>query len=148
MILHRSTLTKIINHPNLLSNLLAQSLPGTFFFFCNYIMLLAFSVYPYEILQLSFLIQQNIKLRLVGKNKIKRNELLKPRLPVYGYPRTYASVLLIMIITMVFSTIAPIIMPFSLLYFGLGWFVVRYMAKYVWQVQKSCNKNRLCADDL
>ena len=133
MILHRSTLTKIINHPNLLSNLLAQSLPGTFFFFCNYIMLLAFSVYPYEILQLSFLIQQNIKLRLVGKNKIKRNELLKPRLPVYGYPRTYASVLLIMIITMVFSTIAPIIMPFSLLYFGLGWFVVRYMAKYVWQ---------------
>ena len=61
-------------------------------------MLLAFSVYPYEILQLSFLIQQNIKLRLVGKNKIKRNELLKPRLPVYGYPRTYASVLLIMII--------------------------------------------------
>ena len=96
-------------------------------------MLLAFSVYPYELLQLSPLLQHVVKLRLVGRNKVQRNELLKPRLPVYGYPRTYASVLLVMIITMVFSSIAPIIMPFSLLYFGLGWVVVRYMAKYVWQ---------------
>ena len=96
-------------------------------------MLLAFSVYPYELLQLSPLFKHVVKLRLVGRNKVQRNELLKPRLPVYGYPRTYASVLLVMIITMVFSSIAPIIMPFSLLYFGLGWVVVRYMAKYVWQ---------------
>ena len=82
-------------------------------------MLLAFSVYPYELLQLSPLFKHVVKLRLVGRNKVQRNELLKPRLPVYGYPRTYASVLLVMIITMVFSSIAPIIMPFSLLYFGL-----------------------------
>ena len=129
----RSTLTKIINNPNLFASLLAQSLPGTFFFFCNYVMLLAFSVYPYELLQLSPLLKHVVKLRLVGRNKVQRNELLKPRLPVYGYPRTYASVLLVMIITMVFSSIAPIIMPFSLLYFGFGWVVVRYMAKYVWQ---------------
>jgi calcium permeable stress-gated cation channel len=128
-----SALQQMIKQPTKIPSLLATSLPNTFFFFVNYVMLLAFSLYPAELMQISPLVSQLAFLRLAGRNERRRRKALKPLPPAYGWPRMYGAALLVMIISMVFSSIAPMILPFTLLFFGIGWFVVRYMAMYVWQ---------------
>jgi calcium permeable stress-gated cation channel len=127
-----SVIREIVNKPKLITRLLASSLPNTFFFFTSYVMLLAFSLYPIELLSVSALLGQQAKMRLMNLGKRKRREALKPLPPAYGYPRTYSGALLVMIISMVFSSIAPMILPFSILFFGIGWFVVRYLSMYMW----------------
>ena len=127
------TVQTMITEPKEIPSLLAGSLPNLYFFYVSYVMLLAFAFYPSQLLQISKVVKQFIAVKRAKGNERLRRAALKPGPPSQGIPRTYTSALLVFIITLVFSSIAPLILPFSLLFFVFGWSVVRYMAMYVWE---------------
>jgi hypothetical protein len=127
------TVQTMITEPKEIPGLLAASLPNLYFFYVSYVMLLALAFYPSQLLQIGTVIKQIIAVKRANGNERLRRLALKPTPPKQGIPRTYSSALLVVIITLVFSSIAPLILPFSLLFFIFGWGVVRYMSMYVWE---------------
>ena len=127
------TVQTMITQPKEIPGLLASSLPNLYFFYVSYVMLLAFAFYPSQLLQIGTVVKQLIAVKRAKGNERLRRMALKPTPPAQGIPRTYSSALLVFVITFVFSSIAPLILPFSLIFFIFGWGVVRYMSMYVWE---------------
>ena len=111
------TVQTMITEPKEIPSLLAGSLPNLYFFYVSYVMLLAFAFYPSQLLQISKVVKQFIAVKRAKGNERLRRAALKPGPPSQGIPRTYTSALLVFIITLVFSSIAPLILPFSLFVF-------------------------------
>ncbi|XP_047315264.1 CSC1-like protein ERD4 [Impatiens glandulifera] len=119
------TFKDIQKNPNLgyVANLLAESLPGKATFFLTFVALKFFVGYGLELSRIVPLIMYHLKKKYLCKTEAEIKEAWAPG--DIGYVSRIPGDMLILTIVLCYSIIAPIIIPFGALYFGLGWLILR-----------------------
>ncbi|KAL6567275.1 CSC1-like protein erd4 [Orobanche gracilis] len=118
-----STLKKIEKQPNSAITLLAESLPGSATFFLTFVALKFFVGYGLELSRIVPLIIYHLKKKYLCKTEAELKEAWAPG--DLGYATRIPGDMLIVTIVLCYTVIAPLIIPFGVLYFGLGWLVLR-----------------------
>jgi hypothetical protein len=126
-----SRLSQIISQPASLINLLGTAIPGTYMFFTSYIMLMAFAVYPLELSQVSSVILKKYKMKKAKTFRQWKSISAAPMI-TGGYAKQYGYVMLAFSISMEFATVAPMLLPFSVLFFGFCYICLRHQIYYVY----------------
>lgn len=117
------SLKQIEKDPNSAPTLLAQSLPGTATFFLTFVALKFFVGYGLELSRIVPLIIFHLKKKYLCKTEAELKEAWTPG--DLGYGTRFPNDMLVLTIVLCYSVIAPIILIFGVLYFGLGWLVLR-----------------------
>lgn len=125
-----TNLKAIEKHPNDTITLLATSLPGNATFFLTYVALKFFVGYGLELSRLIPLIIYHLKRKYLCKTEEDVKEAWAPG--DLGYATRFPGDMLILTLVLCYSVIAPLIIPFGLAYFGLGWLVLRNQALKVY----------------
>ncbi|KAL3616858.1 CSC1-like protein erd4 [Castilleja foliolosa] len=125
-----TTLKKLENNPNSAITLLAESLPGSATFFLTYVALKFFVGYGLELSRVVPLIIYHLKKKYMCKTEAEHKEAWAPG--DLGYTTRIPGDMLIVTLVLCYSVIAPLIIPFGVLYFGLGWLVLRNQALKVY----------------
>jgi hypothetical protein len=118
-----SSLKSIINHPTGIVNLLAESLPGNATFFLTFVALKFFVGYGLELSRLVPLIIFHLKKKFLCKTEEEIKEAWAPG--DLRFATRVPNDMLIVTIVLCYSVIAPLIIPFGVIYFGFGWLVAR-----------------------
>eukprot|EP00249_Psilotum_nudum_P005543 c18984_g1_i2 orf=173-2383(-) len=118
-----NSLEKLIKSPTSIVSLLSQSLPPQATFFITFVALRFFVGYGMELLRLVPLVMFHIKRRFLCKTEEEIKEAWAPS-PI-SYATTVPGDILILTITFCYAIIAPMILPFAIVYFALGWLVMR-----------------------
>lgn len=118
-----STLKKILNEPKQIVTLLGAKLPGTATFFITFVALRFFVGYGLELLRLVPLIMFYLKKKYLCKTEAEVREAWAPG--DLNFATRLPNDLLIVTIVLCYSVIAPLIIPFGVVYFGLGWLITR-----------------------
>eukprot|EP00743_Colponemidia_sp_Colp-15_P009572 GILK01010469.1.p1 GENE.GILK01010469.1~~GILK01010469.1.p1 ORF type:complete len:796 (-),score=129.17 GILK01010469.1:124-2511(-) len=121
-IIHNFTFTDIVR-------LLSTSLPQQSLFFMNYIIVKTFSEQGWSLLQIGFMFVRWFKLTFMTVTAKERAEAGDPG--PFEYPVYYSNVLLMWTLTAVYANMAPLLLGFSVLYFGVCYVVHRYLILYV-----------------
>ncbi|KAJ3076393.1 hypothetical protein HDU98_003648 [Podochytrium sp. JEL0797] len=129
-----SSLAEISDNPSSVVDILAHAVPGSANFFIQYLLVLGLTGPASELLQLSRLLLTPIMARLFGKTPRAVFNVRKP--PVWTYSTNMAVHGLAVAIGLVYSVIAPIVLVFAALYFGLHAFVDSYMMQFVYVVKE------------
>lgn len=125
-----TTLKEVEDKPKRIVSLLAESLPGNATFFLTYVALKFFVGYGLELSRLVPLIIFHLKRKYLCKTEGDVKEAWVPG--DFGYATRVPSDLLILTIVLCYSVIAPLIIPFGVVYFGLGWLILRNQALKVY----------------
>lgn len=125
-----SSLKTIIDHPTQLVTMLGQSLPGNATFFLTFVALKFFVGYGLELSRLIPLIIFHLKKKYLCKTETEVKEAWAPG--EMGFATRVPNDMLIVTIALCYSVIAPVIIPFGAMYFGLGWLVARNQALKVY----------------
>ncbi|KAL7212531.1 hypothetical protein ACSBR2_015261 [Camellia fascicularis] len=118
-----NSLKTIEKNPNFIVSFLAESLPSNATFFLTYVALRSFVGYGLELSRIVPLIIYHLKRKYACKTEAELKEAWSPG--DLGFATRIPSDMLIITIVLCYSVIAPIIIPFSVLYFGLGWLALR-----------------------
>ncbi|XP_015085088.1 CSC1-like protein ERD4 [Solanum pennellii] len=122
---------KSIEHdPNSIFRVLAKSLPQNATFFLTFVALKFFVGYGLELSRIVPLIIFHLKKKYLCKTEAEIKEAWAPG--DLGYATRFPNDMLIMTIVLCYSVIAPIIIPFGVVYFGLGWLLLRNQALKVY----------------
>lgn len=124
------TFKRIQKKPDDIVPVLAESLPGRATFFLTFVALKFFVGYGLELSRLVPLIIYNLKKKFLCKTEAELKEAWAPG--DLGYATRIPADMLIVTIVLCYSCIAPLIIPFGALYFGLGWLVLRNQALKVY----------------
>jgi hypothetical protein len=120
--------------PDTIPEKLAASLPGNATFFLTFVALKFFVGYGLELSRIVPLIIFHLKRKFLCKTEGDVKEAWLPS--DLGYVKKIPTDMLILTVTLCYSVIAPLILPFGAVYFGLGWLVFRnqilnvYLPKY------------------
>ncbi|KAF8030753.1 hypothetical protein BT93_D0056 [Corymbia citriodora subsp. variegata] len=125
-----ATLKIIEENPNSLTTILAASLPGNATFFLTYVALRFFVGYGLELSRIVPLIIFHLKRKYLCKTEAEVKEAWYPG--DLGFATRVPGDMLIVTITLCYSIIAPLIIPFGVVYFGLGWLILRNQALKVY----------------
>lgn len=124
----------IQKNPDSIFEKLATSLPGNATFFLTFVALKFFVGYGLELSRLVPLIIFHLKRKFLCKTEADLKEAWYPS--DIGYATKIPNDMLILTVTLCYAVIAPLILPFGAIYFGLGWLVLRnqvlkvYVPKY------------------
>ncbi|KAF5736358.1 Early-responsive to dehydration stress protein (ERD4) isoform 1 [Tripterygium wilfordii] len=125
-----ATFKTLEKHPNSIFTLLANSLPGNATFFVTFVALKFFVGYGLELSRIVPLIIFHLKRKYLCKTEA---DLKAAWLPGdLGYATRFPGDMLIFTIVICYSVIAPLIIPFGVVYFGLGWLLLRNQALNVY----------------
>eukprot|EP00253_Pinus_taeda_P022555 PITA_22555 len=124
------SLKQIEKKPNSIVTLLGNSLPPNATFFISFIALKLFVGSGIELSRLVPLVIYHIKKKYLCKTEADLQEAWAP--PSLAYATRVPNDMLIITIALCYSVIAPMILPFAILYFSLGWFVIRNQALNVY----------------
>lgn len=119
-----SSIQAIIDDPSSALDLLGESIPASSTFFINYILLESLVGPAVELLQISRLVVQPLMIKL-GIAKTPRSLAVLYLPPVYDYSLRYPMLGLVVLLGLIFSTIAPLVLIPIVLLFG----VVHYITK-------------------
>ncbi|KAM1032781.1 hypothetical protein ACFX13_037170 [Malus domestica] len=125
-----STFKTIEKDPNSLVDILASSLPSNATYFLTFVALKFFVGYGLELSRLVPLIIFHIKRKYLCKTEAEVKAAWLPS--DLGYGTRVPNDLLVITIVLCYSVIAPLILPFGVLYFGLGWLILRNQALKVY----------------
>lgn len=125
-----ATFKEIEEDPNSLLTVLAASLPGNATFFLTYVALKFFVGYGLELSRIVPLIIFHLKRKYLCKTEAEVKEAWFPG--DLKYATRVPGDMLIVTITLCYSVIAPLIIPFGVVYFGLGWLILRNQALKVY----------------
>ncbi|KAI9122660.1 hypothetical protein K1719_006500 [Acacia pycnantha] len=125
-----STFKTIQKNPNQIVSLLAQKLPGNATFFLTFVALKFFVGYGLELSRIVPLIIYHLKRKFLCKTEAELKEAWFPG--DLGYGTRVPADMLIVTIVLCYSVIAPLIIPFGVIYFGLGWLILRNQALKVY----------------
>uniref|UniRef100_A0A9I9CQL0 CSC1-like protein ERD4 n=1 Tax=Cucumis melo TaxID=3656 RepID=A0A9I9CQL0_CUCME len=117
------TFKSIQKDPNSLVPLLASSLPGSATFFLTFVALKFFVGYGLELSRIVPLIIFHLKKKFLCKCEADVKNAWTPG--DLGYGTRIPGDLLIFTIVLCYSIITPLIVPFGVIYFGLGWLILR-----------------------
>lgn len=124
------TFKTIEDRPKEIVSILAKSLPSNATFFLTFVALKFFVGYGLELSRIVPLIIFHLKRKYLCKTETEVKEAWAPG--DLGYVSRVPGDLLIITIVLCYSVIAPIILPFGVLYFGLGWLILRNQALKVY----------------
>jgi len=129
----------IINKPSDIVNLLANSLPQQSIFFINFILVSGLGRVPLKLFRLADLVKQYLLYALRAIRRRTKKELREALKPVrFDYANQVGYDLLIFTIVLTYSTMAPLVSIFGLLYFSLVYLVHRYNIIYAnWPLWES-----------
>ncbi|XP_042005418.1 CSC1-like protein ERD4 [Salvia splendens] len=113
----------IEDNPNSVFDVLAASLPGSATFFLTFVALKFFVGYGLELSRIVPLIIFHLKKKYLCKTEDELKEAWAPGDLNYG--TRFPDDMLVLTIVLCYSVIAPVILLFGVLYFGLGWLVLR-----------------------
>ncbi|KAI8614751.1 hypothetical protein BC830DRAFT_1125945 [Chytriomyces sp. MP71] len=101
-----------------------------------YISLLAsyYAGYGIEIIQGLPLIDNFIRRKFFKLTPRDEYELNKP--PSFDFTRIYGTLMIAFTIAITFSVVSPIILPFTALFFGLAFVVMKYQLLYVYEIKQ------------
>ncbi|KAK1279497.1 hypothetical protein QJS04_geneDACA017710 [Acorus gramineus] len=125
-----ASLKTVLKHPDQIIPMLGKSLPGNANFFITLVALKFFVGYGLELSRLVPLIIFHIKKKYLCKTEAELKEAWAPG--DLSYATRVPNDLLVVTIVLCYSVIAPIIIPFGVAYFGLGWLVLRNQALKVY----------------
>ncbi|KAK4858381.1 hypothetical protein QYF36_015541 [Acer negundo] len=125
-----STFKTIQDHPKEIITLLSNSLPGNATFFVTFVALKFFVGYGLELSRIVPLIIYHLKRKYLCKTEAERKEAWLPGDLSYG--TRIPGDLLVITIVFCYSCISPLIIPFGVLYFALGWLILRNQALNVY----------------
>ncbi|XP_023891850.1 CSC1-like protein ERD4 [Quercus suber] len=125
-----STFKTIQDKPKSIPDLLAAGLPGNATFFITFVALRFFVGYGLELSRLIPLIIFHLKRKYLCKTEAEVKVAWFPGDLRYG--TRFPGDMLIVTIVLCYSAIAPIIIPFGVVYFGLGWLILRNQALKVY----------------
>ncbi|XVE51668.1 hypothetical protein DITRI_Ditri02bG0059900 [Diplodiscus trichospermus] len=125
-----SRLKAIQKNPNSIVSLLAKSLPGNATFFLTFVALKFFVGYGLELSRIVPLIIYHLKRKYLCKSEAEIKEAWFPG--DLGYATRVPGDMLMITIVLCYSVIAPVIIPFGVLYFALGWLILRNQALKVY----------------
>ncbi|XP_043688546.1 CSC1-like protein ERD4 [Telopea speciosissima] len=125
-----STFKDIEKHPNTIITVLGTGLPANATFFLTFVALQFFVGYGLELSRLVPLIIYHLKRKYLCKSEAEVKEAWAPG--DFGYATTVPNDMLIITVVLCYSVIAPIIIPFGVVYFGIGWLVLRNQALKVY----------------
>ncbi|XP_062189010.1 CSC1-like protein ERD4 [Phragmites australis] len=118
-----SSLTTIINHPAEIVDMLAKSLPKSATFFLTFVALKFFVGYGLELSRLVPLIIFHLKRKYLCKTEDEVKAAWAPG--DLGYNTRVPNDMLIATVVFCYSVIAPLIIPFGVAYFALGWLIAK-----------------------
>ncbi|WCJ33500.1 Early-responsive to dehydration stress protein (ERD4) [Euphorbia peplus] len=121
-----TTFKTIEDDPNSIVTMLANGLPGNATFFLTFVALKFFVGYGLALSRVVPLIIFHIKRKYLCKTDAELKAAWAPS--DLGYATRIPNDMLIVTITLCYSVIAPLILPFGVIYFGLGWLVLRNQA--------------------
>jgi hypothetical protein len=113
----------IEENPNSIVALLARSLPGNATFFLTVVALRFFVGYGLELSRIVPLIIYHLKKKFVCKTEAELREAWAPG--GLNYQTRVPADMLIITIVLCYAVISPIILTFGVVYFGLGWLIMR-----------------------
>lgn len=122
-------LNKLLDNPSQIIDILATSLPQQSGFFINYVMLLSLSGQTQALLNPGFLIVRWIKQRFLCKTAREFKEAENPG--SFSLEKSYTNHLLVFTILITYSTLAPFIMVWGILYFAMSFVSNKYNIIYV-----------------
>ncbi|XP_010540605.1 PREDICTED: CSC1-like protein ERD4 [Tarenaya hassleriana] len=124
------TLKKVEKNPNSIISILATSLPRSATFFLTYVALKFFVGYGLELSRIVPLIIFHLKKKYLCKTEAEVKDAWFPG--DLSYATRVPGDMLVLTITFCYSVIAPLIIPFGVTYFGLGWLILRNQALKVY----------------
>ncbi|XP_043700776.1 CSC1-like protein ERD4 isoform X2 [Telopea speciosissima] len=124
------TLKTIEKNPNDAIPILGNGLPANAAFFVTFVALKFFIGYGLELFRLVPLIIFHLKRKYLCKTEAELKEAWAPG--DFGYATRIPNDMLIVTIVLCYSVIAPIILLFGVVYFGLGWLILRNQALKVY----------------
>uniref|UniRef100_A0A1D1Y244 Putative membrane protein C2G11.09 n=1 Tax=Anthurium amnicola TaxID=1678845 RepID=A0A1D1Y244_9ARAE len=125
-----SSFKKIEKDPNSITSTLGSNLPLSATFFLTLVALKFFVGYGLELSRLVPLVIYHLKKKYICKTEDEIKEAWAPG--DFGYATRVPNDMLIITIVLCYSVIAPLIIPFGVLYFGIGWLVMRNQALKVY----------------
>ncbi|CAI9089701.1 OLC1v1024322C2 [Oldenlandia corymbosa var. corymbosa] len=136
-------LKDIEKKPNSIVSLLATSLPKSATFFLTFVALKFFVSYGLELSRIVPLIIYHLKRKYLCKTEAEVKEAWAPG--DLGYATRFPGDMLILTVVLCYSVIAPIIIPFGVVYFGLGWLLLRnQVTSFPFQSFENCFRCKLC----
>ncbi|KAM3583870.1 hypothetical protein VKS41_003838 [Umbelopsis sp. WA50703] len=124
------TLQDIIQNPSAVANLLATTLPQVAPFFINYVILQGVLLMPLNLLLIGALIVRGFNYLFLCKTPRDYAEARAPQNFMYGW--AYPTPLLMFVVVLEYSTVAPLILLFGTVYFAMAFLVYKYQLLYVY----------------
>ncbi|KAH7283567.1 hypothetical protein KP509_34G013900 [Ceratopteris richardii] len=118
-----NSLNAIIDDPKSIVSLLSKSLPLQATFFITFVALKFFVGYGLQLCRIVPLITFHLKRKYLCKTDEEIRDAWAPG--SFNYATCVPADMLILTITICYSVIAPIILAFAIVYFGLGWLLMR-----------------------
>jgi len=109
------------NNPPQLLPLIASIVPNQVNYFISYVLLNTIIIYSIELLRPHLVILRFIKLKCCSVAPEEIDEANSP--DQFDYPYFYGLHLLFFLIVITYSSIAPLMLPFGTIYFGVAYFV-------------------------
>ncbi|EXB24359.1 Uncharacterized membrane protein [Morus notabilis] len=125
-----STFKSIQKEPKSAVDILANSIPENAAFFLTFVALKFFVGYGLELSRIVPLIIFHIKRKYLCKTEEEVKDAWTPG--ALGYGTRIPGDMLIITIVLCYSVIAPLVIPFGVAYFGLGWLILRNQALNVY----------------
>ncbi len=133
-------LGKIVDHPSKTFMLLGETLPKMAGFFCNYVIIRAFSGLALELTRVTSLIAAWIHVWITRNETVRSH---RKRI-IYGiraytnpgafpYGRVLAQDLLVLTVCMTYACLAPLILIAGVLFFGMSYIVYKHQILYVYE---------------
>jgi len=122
------TIGEIIENPKLIFDLLGSSVPAVAIIEIGYILIQSLMVETERIVRIFFLLYSFI-FAATSTTEFEKARATEPEMFAYGGNLAFVS--LIFTICFCYSTIAPAILPFGVLYFSLNYVIKKYKLLYV-----------------
>jgi len=130
---------EFVKHPEDVVKLLAQSLPERSTYFIDYMILQGWAGYPiFWLLRADELLLCLLKKAFLCQTRAERLKVENP-MP-FDYGVLYSRELIIFTIALVYSTMAPVVLPFAVMYFALAYVSAKHNFIYVYKPQWQGNK--------
>eukprot|EP00002_Diphylleia_rotans_P001178 TRINITY_DN10651_c0_g1_i1.p1 TRINITY_DN10651_c0_g1~~TRINITY_DN10651_c0_g1_i1.p1 ORF type:complete len:737 (-),score=121.95 TRINITY_DN10651_c0_g1_i1:103-2313(-) len=118
------SLSDIIDEPSDILDLLGSSIPQVSSFFMVYILLQTLVSLPMSMLRIGPLLTFYYTHSISNMTEMQKENSVRPQLISFG--SVYPQLLLVLLISITYSTIAPVIIPVAFSFFAMNYFVYAY----------------------
>lgn len=129
-----TSIHQIIDSPQSILSILGASLPSVSLYFVNLLIVKTFTALPLELMRIFPLLAILSVKSSMDKKKCTRRELRTGAFadPPMLYGWIYPNLLMVVMILVTYSCIAPLLMPLGVIFFGLAYAMYKYQLLYVY----------------